>query len=136
MRSRLRGVQMRIIYTSTQIIGLLQSIGLRVSIRHASDSEGTRWHRHFWMQAFTYLLVAGSAVTVIAMQARAGGQNFASYVQVGLLLVTCMFVFWPIVKLIRRYQADEDPMWLELDQGRADLFKEPVWAEGDVAAFD
>jgi hypothetical protein len=134
--SRLRGIQMGFVYTSTQLVGLLQTLGLRVSIRHASDSKGARWHGHFWMHLSVYAMVIGSGVTAIVMQARAGGRNAAPYVQVGLLMVTWTFVFWPICLSLFGYQAQENIIWLGLEEGRADLFEEPVFAASDRAALE
>lgn len=136
VRSRLRGVQMGFIYTSTQLVGLLQVFGVRVSIRHASDSEGARWHSHFALHIATYLLVLASSAAAFVMQARAGARNVAPYLQVALLLATWTFVLWPIVLSLRGESADEDLMWLELEDGRVDLFEEPVFAGSDAAAFE
>jgi cellulose synthase/poly-beta-1,6-N-acetylglucosamine synthase-like glycosyltransferase len=137
MGARIRGVQMAFVYLPTQLVGLLYCMGLPVSIQAASDSNGERrWHRHFWMHGVVYFAVLGSGLAALVLQWSNGGRNFAPYLQVILLILAWTAALWPIVKSLKDYRSEEDPMWLELESGRNELIATPVFSSLDTTAIE
>lgn len=134
--SRIRGIQMATVFMTTQLVGLFYCLGVPVSVTTAAEGQGERrWHSHFWIHGFSYFAVVGSGIAALVAQWQGNVRELAAYLQVLFLIASWTWSLWPILKSLRSFQSEEQPMWLELESGRSTLFDRPVFSSLDTTAI-